>query len=108
MLRFALIQLILFLTPFALYLLYRALMLRLERESRGAFKAWPLQLLVIAGGALVLAGMVGYAFNSGTGGDTVYVPAHVENGEVVPGRFVPVDEAGDLADKDPKERARPE
>lgn len=106
MLRIALIQLILFALPFVIYFVYRALLARMRQEARGTFRAWPLQVLLIAGGSLTLLGLVVFALNSGEGGDTVYIPAHLENGEVVPGRFVPADEAGDLAKKDPKERAR--
>ena len=50
MLRIALIQLILFALPFVIYFVYRALLARMRQESRGAFRAWPLQILLIAGG----------------------------------------------------------
>lgn len=106
MMRIALIELILFSLPFLIYFTYRALLARLREESRGAFKAWPMQILLIAGGTVTLLGFVFFAFNSGEGGDTVYIPAHIEDGKVISGRFIPADEAGDLAQKDPKERAR--
>ncbi|GEM_PF-647186 len=107
MIRLTLIGLVLFCLPFAIYFVYRGLLLRLKIESRGRFDERPMQALILAGGALTLAGLAVFAFTSGERGDTVYIPAHIEDGQVVRGRFVPADEAGDLARIDPKERANP-
>lgn len=108
MLRLGLIELILFLTPFALYFAYRSFVQRREIETHGRFNERATHLLVIAGGVLALGGLVVFAVTSGMRGDTVYIPAHVENGEVVRGAFVPRGDAGELARMNPRERANPE
>lgn len=109
MLRFALIELILFSFPFALYFTYRGLLGRIREESRGRFDERPMQMLIIAGGALTLIGLAVMAVTSGRRGDTVYIPAHLEDGKVVRGQFIPVEEASEeLRRMDPKERANPD
>jgi hypothetical protein len=74
----------LFLTPFALYaafLIFRARHPLIAASwSRGAL-SW----LMLAGLALVIAGFVLAGFSSREQG--AYVPAHVENGRLVPGYF---------------------
>lgn len=107
MLRFLLIEAILFLIPFALYFAWRAFLDKREDETEGRFNEKPWQMLIIAGGALVLAGLVVFALTSGRRGDMVYIPAHIVDGRVVPGTYISREEAGDLANVDPKERANP-
>jgi len=75
----------LFLLPFALFAVYLALSAR-----------WPLTIehwtrsrvatLAIVGLAAALAGLIGAALFAPRG-QGVYVPAHVENGVLVPGRI---------------------
>jgi hypothetical protein len=75
----------LFLAPFALFAIYLALRARfplaLEHWTRGRV-SW----LTLAG---VAAAVLGLVFLAGTSprGQGVYVPAHVEKGVLVPGRF---------------------
>ena len=107
MLRLLLIEAILFLIPFALYFLWRTFLERKEEATHGRFNERPWQILIVAGGLLVAAGLVFFALTSGRRGDTVYIPAHIENGQVVPGRFISREEAGDLATMDPKSRTGP-
>lgn len=67
---------------FALYLLVRARYpLALEHWTRGRV-GW----LTIAGLAAAVAGLVVLSLTAPRG-QGVYVPAHVENGVIVPGRF---------------------
>ena len=78
-------SLVLFLLPFAGY----ALMLVLRRRFPFVLAAWtegPLGRLVVAGLALAIAGalLVGFFGNRLRG---AYVPAHLENGVLVPGRM---------------------
>lgn len=107
MLRLLLIEAILFLIPFALYFLWRGFLDRKEEATQGRFDERPWQMLIVAGGVLMLAGLAAFALTSGKRGDTVYIPAHIENGQVVRGRFISREEAGDLATMDPKGRANP-
>lgn len=80
MLRIAIINLALFLVPFALYLLWASV--------RGKRSDMPFYWLVGSGVALVLVSMIVFA-QFETGGTTgQYEPARLENGVIVPGRVV--------------------
>ena len=80
MLRIAIINLALFLVPFALYLLWTTV--------RGKRTDMPFYWLVGSGVALVLMAMITLA-QFETGGTTgQYEPPRLENGEIVPGRVV--------------------
>ncbi|MGD1888635.1 MAG: DUF6111 family protein [Cohaesibacteraceae bacterium] len=80
MLRIAIINLALFLVPFALYLLWTTV--------RGKRTDMPFYWLVGSGVALVLMAMITLA-QFETGGTTgQYEPPRQENGEIVPGRVV--------------------
>lgn len=85
MIRVILTQIVLFALPFVAFLVYRwategwaaALV-----ASTGRVAFW----LLIAGGLLV-AGSFVYFAASGSEEAGVYVPAHLENGRLVPGGF---------------------
>jgi hypothetical protein len=77
---------ILFLTPFALY----AAVLYATRSGALDPKSWPLRhvlLLAIAALILVMASLVYLVHFSGAPVGTTYVPAHLENGKLVPGTY---------------------
>jgi uncharacterized protein DUF6111 len=78
-------SLALFLSPFALYALYLGLRsrypLEVEHWTRGRVSIMTLIGLVVA--VLGLVAMDAFAPR----GRGVYVPAHVENGVLIPGRF---------------------
>ena len=84
MIRPILLELLLFLTPFAAYALL------LWAKSHGVFdpESWPLRTVVaLTVTALLLMGasaIIASQF-SGAPPDSTYVPAHVENGRLVPG-----------------------
>jgi uncharacterized protein DUF6111 len=83
--RTVLEPLALFLTPFAVYALYLALRsrypLELEHWTRGR-----VSILTLIGLAAAVIGFV--AVNAfAPRGRGVYIPAHVENGVLVPGRI---------------------
>lgn len=84
MIRPILVELLLFLTPFAAY----AFML--WAKNHGVFdpESWPLRAVVaLTAAALVLMAISAFvaAQLSGAPPGTVYVPAHVEGGRLVPG-----------------------
>jgi len=85
MLRAAFESLALFLSPFAVFALYLVLRARypleMEHWTRGR-----LFTLTLAGLILVLASLIflGLTAERGHG---VYIPAHIENGALVPGRI---------------------
>ncbi|HEY0440651.1 MAG TPA: DUF6111 family protein [Xanthobacteraceae bacterium] len=86
MIRPLLTELALFLTPFALY----AMFLMATRNALTDSAAWPWRVvggLLIASCLLLLGSFVILAHFSGAAHDSTYVPAHVEDGKLVPGRI---------------------
>jgi hypothetical protein len=85
MIRPVLTEVALFLTPFALYALFlwatRAKVLDLERWSLST-----LMWLTISALALMLGSFLVLAQFSGAPPGSTYVPAHMENGQFVPGQ----------------------
>jgi hypothetical protein len=73
-----LFEIILFLLPFGLYALWRRLNPEAEPSSRTV-------LLALAGIGLGMAGAVWYGLSVSAGPGAVYVPARMQDGEVVPG-----------------------
>ena len=84
MIRPALTEIGIFLIPFAVY----ALFLVASRSGLFVQSSWPVytiaRLLLIAL-VLVIASLVGLAHFTGASPNSTYVPAHVENGRLVPG-----------------------
>ncbi len=84
MIRQIVTELALFLAPFAAY----ALFVWARREGVISVSAWSpprLMWLTVAALALVIAGFVGLAQFGGAPPGSTYVPAHMENGRLVPG-----------------------
>ena len=85
MLRAVLEPTALFLSPFALFAIYLVLRARyplaIEHWTRSRIST-----LTLAGLVFAVAGMVLVAFYAPRG-KGVYVPAHVENGQLVPGQI---------------------
>ncbi|WP_407117390.1 DUF6111 family protein [Bradyrhizobium sp. LMG 9283] len=84
MIRTVLTEIGIFLIPFAVY----ALFLAATRSGLFARSSWPVAIvarLVLVALALVIAGLIGLAHFSGAPPDSTYVPAHIENGKLVPG-----------------------
>jgi Family of unknown function (DUF6111) len=84
MIRQAIIELALFIAPFAAYALY----LWAARAGVIDVSAWsPLRIMWLTAGALtlVIAGFAVLAQFGGAPPGSTYVPAHMENGRFVPG-----------------------
>jgi hypothetical protein len=84
MIRPALTEIGIFLIPFAVY----ALFLVATRSGLVAQSSWPFHMIAtLAIGALllVIASLVMLANFSGVPPHSTYVPAHIENGRLVPG-----------------------
>ncbi len=78
-------ELLLFLLPFALYFLYTRVA---KRNEEGQLPhAHPWAWLFVAGLVLVIASFVWLGIAQGAGSEGHYVPAHDENGKIVPGHF---------------------
>jgi hypothetical protein len=84
--RTILTQIVLFLTPFAIY----ALVLYISQRDAREREHWPARIvatLAIAGCVLVIAGLVLFAHFGGAPTTGVYEPARFEDGKLVPGRI---------------------
>ena len=84
MIRPVLTEVILFLAPFVLY----AVFLWATKAGVLDVRSWPLMRvlsLAIAAMLLVLGSFVYFAHFSGAPPGSTYVPAHLENGKLVPG-----------------------
>jgi Family of unknown function (DUF6111) len=84
MIRPILTEIGIFLVPFAVY----ALFLAATRSGLFVQSSWPITIvarLMLAALVLVIAGLIGFAHFSGAAPDSTDVPAHVENGKLVPG-----------------------
>jgi hypothetical protein len=81
-----------FLLPFAAY----AAWLAVSRGTFGNLEDWQVKTIAylsIAGAVLLLAVVVAVTSFTSAPPDGTYVPAHVENGQLIPGRIVPPSEA---------------
>lgn len=84
MIRPALTEFGIFLIPFGLY----ALFLIATRAGLLVPSSWPLHLiarLVVGSLLLMIASFVVFAYFAGGSPYSTYVPAHIENGKLVPG-----------------------
>ena len=84
MIRPVLTELAIFLIPFVAY----ALFLIATRSGVLASSSWPVHLvakLVLGSLLLVIISFVLLAHFSGAPPDSTYIPAHLENGKLVPG-----------------------
>jgi Family of unknown function (DUF6111) len=84
MIRPALTEIGIFLIPFGVYVLF----LLATRSGVLAPASWPIQLvarLVLGSLLLVIISLVLLANFSGGAPNSTYIPAHVENGKLVPG-----------------------
>jgi hypothetical protein len=84
MIRPALTEIGIFLIPFAVY----ALFLIATRSGLMVQSSWPIQLvakLALGSLLLVVVSFILLAHFSGASPNSTYVPAHIENGRLVPG-----------------------
>jgi hypothetical protein len=84
MIRPALTEIGIFLVPFAVY----ALFLVATRSGLLVTTSWPMQVigrLLLGSLLLVVVSLVLLAQFSGAPPDSTYIPAHIENGRLVPG-----------------------
>ncbi|WP_298253991.1 DUF6111 family protein [Bradyrhizobium sp.] len=84
MIRSALTEIGIFLIPFAVYVLF----LVATRSGSLAFSSWPAAVvgrLLVASLLLVILSLILLAQFSGAPPNSTYIPAHLENGRLVPG-----------------------
>ncbi|MEM9939722.1 MAG: DUF6111 family protein [Pseudomonadota bacterium] len=83
-----LVQLILFLLPFALFGLYRMALVEAQEEGR---KAWPIRWLFGIGLVLAIGSWIILIFLNQGGREECYRESRMENGVIVPGESYPCD-----------------
>lgn len=90
MVRRLLIEILLFALPFLLYFGARFALRRLRPDIAEQPPASPQRIvqLTIAGVALAIGGFAIGVFLEPRHDGEVYVPAHMKNGELVPGRYI--------------------
>ena len=84
MIRPAFTEIGIFLIPFAVY----ALILLASRSGLLVQSSWPLHIIVrllVGSLLLVIASFILLAHFSGASPNSTYIPAHIENGKLVPG-----------------------
>jgi hypothetical protein len=96
---------LLFLLPFALYLAY--LRLRQQDEETSS-RQHPWTALFISGLVLVAASFVFWGLLENRNQRGVYIPPHLEDGRLVPGRVVPEEAAANRSANGPVEAERVE
>ncbi len=80
------LRVLLFLLPFALFLVYVRLA---QRRTEAGRPVMPLALLTIAGFVLVLLSFLVFGFQPRDGTEVEYIPSHMENGRLVPAQTRP-------------------
>ena len=98
-------DLLLFLLPFALYAVY--LRLR-QHDEEGPATKHPWTALFASGLVLVAASFVFWGLVEDANQRGVYVPPHLEDGRLVPGRVIPNSEGSGRAGTRPAETDRVE
>jgi hypothetical protein len=86
MLRSILAELLLFLAPFVLYVLYLWATQRGGALARANWSLARVLYLVIAAIVTVIVGLLLLAELGGSPPRSTYIPAHIENGKFVPGQ----------------------
>lgn len=86
--RLVIINLVLLLLPAVAYFLVR--WLRGHRD----FSNGPIIRLLLSGLVLVIICLLWFRFNTGADPDSVYVPPHMENGELVGPQYVSPEDSG--------------
>ena len=88
MARYIAFDFVFFLLPFAIYAAY----LIFTRGSIFNLPDWEVRTIAylsIAGAAILMAAIIGFTTFEAAPPDSIYVPAHMEDGHLVPGHIEP-------------------
>lgn len=88
MARFVLFDLLLFLLPFAAYALWLILTRRTLRNADD-WTVKTIAVLALVGAVITIIALVVFVHLDTAPPGGTYVPAHIENGVIVPGQIVP-------------------
>ena len=86
MIRRIVYEILLFLLPFGLYFVYWRVA---KRDESAPAPTHPWTILFASGLVLVAASFLVWGITEGAGERGLYVPPHLEDGKVVPGRVEP-------------------
>lgn len=93
MLRMTLLELAAFALPFLMYFLWRNSRWSAD-DADNDQPAFPIVQVAAAGLVVSLIVLTVLVFlDDSSSGDGIYIPPHIEDGQVVPGRFEPADPA---------------
>lgn len=87
MIRILIVRLLLFILPFVLYAAYMHFVKGEDITDRRTWRTAPLTALLAVSATIVAISFVALAFNTGSDPDGDYLPARMEDGELVPGRI---------------------
>jgi len=87
MMRLSLIELAFLSLPFLIFFSYRGFLIRHRQMDGEAFSPVPYHKLFIAGGVISILVFVVLFFGNEKITDGQYIPAHMEDGQLVPGEF---------------------
>lgn len=94
MTRTIVVNLLLLALPFIIYGGWAAYVKQMKEESAGAWDEAPLTWLLIAGFALMFSGLVVTRLLEDDNPDVDFIPAHMEDGKLVPAENRPRDKDG--------------
>lgn len=86
--RYGLFELMILAIPFVIYFAYRNFLLRHKLEEGEEYSPVPYHRLFVIGGVLAILAFVGFYLFGDKGHPGTYVPAHMEDGKLVPGKVV--------------------
>ncbi|MBL4595753.1 MAG: hypothetical protein JKX99_04160 [Robiginitomaculum sp.] len=92
MVKLTIIELLFLALPFAIFFGYRAFLVHHRKVDGASFSPVPYHKLFVIGGVLALAVFFILALSNEKITDGKYVPAHVKDGQLIPGGFVPREE----------------
>lgn len=88
MIRFTVVMLLALILPTAIFFSYRAFLIYRRKIDGEAFSLIPYHKLFVAGGVLAILAFLFLAFNQENVTNRQYIPAHMKDGQLIPGGFV--------------------
>jgi len=88
MIRFTLIEIFFLALPLAIFVGYRAFLIHVRDHDAESFSPVPFHKLFVAGGLAALLAFVVVVLSREKIIDQKYIPAHMQDGELIPGGFV--------------------
>ena len=94
-----LLQALLLVLPLVLYWSYVRFVAEKKEDSKGTWDEAPLTLLLASGVVLVLMSFTYFALTTGVEPGSRYQPAQMKDGELIPGKMIPPEDADSEKDE---------